>query len=228
MKKTSPQFIFVFLFAAFIFNSPEANAQFTKKKYTKYKKKKSYSGFKSSGIGMEFYADDWVLYAQNTLSSPGSALLKNSYGINAEYFFADNWSLRGGITLKDNYGRITPAPVSILFFKLLAKDADGIIMSNLNNPLKTLAAAIVMLGVNDGISYNFPVGNKFHIAPYFGTCQYQFKPTEWYTCSMGVNFKYHPGKRFLVELGTEYNRTLWFKDSREALRVNFSVGIKLN
>ena len=89
--------------------------------------------------------------------------------------------------------------------------------------------------MNDGIGYNFPIGNRMHLMPYFGTWQpeFQFKGpdvpvVEKDLCSMGMSFKYQFAGNWLLAVDAEYNRTVWFKDSQWGYHLNFSLGYKID
>lgn len=99
-----------------------------------------------------------------------------SFGMGAEWFFGNRWSIRGGLSASDSYLRIATSPIALL---LLSKvKSKGTTDAKL---ILTAAVALSALLINtDGIAYHFPISRNFYITPYIAPLQalFYFKPTE--------------------------------------------------
>src|ERR1051326_5378837 len=177
--------------------------------------------------------NDWILYGQNSLGSFGRLPVVNRYyGIGAQYYFADRWSIRGGIFISPEYTHVTPAPLSVLYFKLLASTtgSEGSHHYHHSGHGDGVIGALICLFINDGIGYDIYLGNHILLMPYFGSWQLEYSknaPVPQNICAMGVSLKIEPVRNLLLITDAEYNRTPFFTDSKSGYHINFSLGYRL-
>ncbi len=189
----------------------------------KYKSRKSFAPTTGS----------FLLSAQTSLFHYGGVSQSPYYGISGEYYFYNNWSVRGGVVVNPAYFKFTPAPFTA---ELLHKAyGQGGPHHYSHGSAKGFFYLILSLAMNDGVGYNFPIGKYVHLMPYIGTWQCEMQYTgvgstwkEEDHCSMGMCLKVQPRKHLVIDLGGEYNRSVLFSDSLEGYRMSVSVGYKFS
>src|SRR5439155_595385 len=145
LKSTRPLILFLLLLTISCFS--QVRSKYASRKiahYHSYYKHHYYHFSSNRNFDGDFDQGDWILYGIGSQHSFDHSAIQNTYGLSAEYFFADNWSLRGGIMINTDYWRLTPAPLGVLALKGAA-DAD------VHAHHEHLIAALISLAMNDGI-----------------------------------------------------------------------------
>jgi hypothetical protein len=176
----------------------------------------------------------FILSGQTTVFSFNTSAPTQSNGLGAEYYFGKNWSIRGGLVVGPGYFKFTPAPLTAELMKtLVSRDYHGHRYGR--NSGRALMYLFASLAMNDGIGYNFPLGQYVHLMPYAGTWQVEMKyngaDSNWQEsdhCSTGVCLKIQTRKHIIIDLGAEYDRSALLSDSAEGYRITFSVGYKFS
>jgi hypothetical protein len=180
----------------------------------------------------------FLLSTLTSFSSFGGSAPALSTGLGAEYYIVGNWSLRGGIQMRPDYLKFTPAPFTAELFHFISNDDTRHGHAHLHNSRgagKGLFYLFASLAMNDGLCYNMPLSHNLRLSPYIGTWQFEMRNEgtvlgwqEFNNCAMGMSLKYQPMRHWIVDVGAEYNRTVFFTDARQGYRLNFSVGYKFS
>jgi hypothetical protein len=226
------------LLLAAIFLVIAARAQYPGMKqhrYNKHRYHRSHHGLNINLPDYEMEEGDWLLYGGGTFSSfenPSPYNFRSSYGLSAEYFFFDRFSIRGGAYVSPYFLKLTPAPLGVL----VLQHPDLLYYSN--DAAKALFVTLLSLAMNDGVGYNFHIGPSLFLMPYLGTWQVELNGDWWSDdtskvvvendlCSFGLNLKYFIGQSVVLNADAEYNRLATFSDKRWGYHVNFHLGFLL-
>jgi hypothetical protein len=148
-----------------------------------------------------------------------------SAGFDAEWFFTESWSLRGGLSAGTNYIKLTTEPFTL---RLLASDWGSRSSYRSHNISWRGAQVLFLLLLNsDALCYNIPISKGLYLSliasPLQTIVTIPNGRLHLYSL-MGGGLKYISRSGFTLNSTFEYDKSFLFRTSDQGVKLNFSVG----